>query len=160
MPSLRLRARHYRSGERIDVLCREGVMAAVGPPGSEHADLEADWIAPGLFDLGSQRRVFGRLNFRQPAGQNREGAAASLEGAVSDDGRFVAFASGASNLVTGDANGQTDVFVRDRVLGTTRRVSLGLNGADADGSSRSVHPRISIITRGPASWQASSAPLP
>ena len=61
--------------------------------------------------------------------------AATFEGAVSDDGRFVVFASGASNLVAGDANSQTDVFVRDRMLGTTQRVSVGLGGGDANGSS-------------------------
>ena len=33
----------------------------------------------------------------------------------SADGRFVAFASYASNLVMGDTNNQTDIFVRDRL---------------------------------------------
>ncbi len=51
MPSLRLRARHYRTGQRIDLLCRDGAVSAVGPAGSEPADFEAGWIAPALFDL-------------------------------------------------------------------------------------------------------------
>jgi hypothetical protein len=37
------------------------------------------------------------------------------------DGRFVAFASHAANLVPGDTNSKLDVFVRDRELGTTER---------------------------------------
>jgi Tol biopolymer transport system component len=50
--------------------------------------------------------------------------------AISADGRFVAFASDASNLVTGDTNGVEDVFLRDRLLGTTERVSVGASGAE------------------------------
>jgi MYXO-CTERM domain-containing protein len=41
---------------------------------------------------------------------------------VSDDGNFVAFASDANNLVPGDTNGVSDVFVRDRAAGTTIRI--------------------------------------
>ncbi|MDX1449690.1 MAG: hypothetical protein R3246_11585, partial [Acidimicrobiia bacterium] len=48
---------------------------------------------------------------------------------VSADGRYVVFESEASNLVPGDTNGAADVFVRDRVSGTTRRVSVTSTGA-------------------------------
>jgi Tol biopolymer transport system component len=44
--------------------------------------------------------------------------------AISADGRFVAFSSDATNLVRDDTNGKADVFVRDRLLGTTERVSV------------------------------------
>jgi Tol biopolymer transport system component len=54
---------------------------------------------------------------------------------ISADGRYVAFLSKASNLVAGDTNNDWDVFVRDRVAHTTRRVSVGPGGAQADGSS-------------------------
>jgi len=50
--------------------------------------------------------------------------------AISADGRFVAFASQASNLVSNDTNGQTDVFVRDRLNDTTRRVSVSSSGRE------------------------------
>ena len=43
---------------------------------------------------------------------------------ISADGRYVAFLSHATNLVTGDTNDQSDVFVRDRTAGTTQRVSI------------------------------------
>jgi Tol biopolymer transport system component len=56
-------------------------------------------------------------------------------GALSADGRFVAFESLSSNLVPGDTNGTTDVFVRDRQTGTTRRISLGPGGVQGDGQS-------------------------
>ena len=55
--------------------------------------------------------------------------------AISRDGRFVVFASGATDLVPGDANGAVDVFLRDRVLGTTELVSVGPGGAQANDSS-------------------------
>lgn len=44
---------------------------------------------------------------------------------ISADGRFVAFASEASNLVPDDTNASQDVFVRDRLAGTTELVSIG-----------------------------------
>ncbi len=52
--------------------------------------------------------------------------------ALSAGGRFVAFHSLASNLVASDANGQFDVFLRDRQLATTMRISVGPNGEEAD----------------------------
>src|SRR6185436_18281847 len=51
---------------------------------------------------------------------------------ISADGRYVAFASAATNLVPGDTNGQVDVFVRDRSSGTTQRVSVSSAVAQAD----------------------------
>lgn len=49
---------------------------------------------------------------------------------ISEDGRYVSFSSDASNLVPGDSNGSEDVFVRDRQLGTTERVSLSVAGTE------------------------------
>jgi Tol biopolymer transport system component len=57
----------------------------------------------------------------------------SYSPAISADGRFVAFASEATNLVRGDTNGDTDVFVHDLVTGRTARVSVASNGAQAEG---------------------------
>lgn len=48
---------------------------------------------------------------------------------ISDDGRYVAFSSYASNLVAGDTNGVPDVFVRDRVNAVTTRISLQDDGS-------------------------------
>lgn len=62
---------------------------------------------------------------------NRE----SGQPALSDDGRFVAFTSAASDLVPGDSNGCEDVFVRDRWLRLTWRVSVGRAGAQAQAAS-------------------------
>jgi hypothetical protein len=59
----------------------------------------------------------------------------SYGGSISGDGRYVAFVSSATNLVAGDTNGMWDVFVRDRQLSTTERVSVGPGGIQSDGSS-------------------------
>jgi len=55
---------------------------------------------------------------------------------ISADGRYIAFASAATNLVAGDTNGSVDVFVRDRVAATTTRVSVSSTGAQVSGISR------------------------
>jgi len=54
---------------------------------------------------------------------------------LSSDGRFVAFRSLATNLVTGDSNSACDVFVRDRATGVTERVSVDSSGLQATGRS-------------------------
>lgn len=66
-----------------------------------------------------------------------EGELGSIDAAISGDGRFIAFTSRSGNLVAGDTNGFEDVFVRDRVAGTTTRVSVSSTGGEGnDGSSR------------------------
>ncbi|MCH8025220.1 MAG: PD40 domain-containing protein [Chloroflexi bacterium] len=54
---------------------------------------------------------------------------------VSDDGRYVIYHSLADNLVAGDSNGQSDVFLRDRDTGVTTLLSAGIGGTPADGLS-------------------------
>ncbi|WP_157640283.1 choice-of-anchor Q domain-containing protein [Lamprocystis purpurea] len=55
--------------------------------------------------------------------------------AISSDGRFVAFTSAASNLVSGDTNAADDVFVHDRETARTERVSLDSSGVQGNGTS-------------------------
>jgi Tol biopolymer transport system component len=81
-------------------------------------------------DLGTRRTV--RLTVG-PDGARSNGTTSSV--AISADGRFVAFGSDASNLVPNDTNDTYDLFVHDRQTGTTERLSLGLGGHEADGSS-------------------------
>jgi Tol biopolymer transport system component len=63
----------------------------------------------------------------------------SFSPSISGDGRYIVFSSAATNLVMGDTNLQTDIFVHDRVAGTTKRVSLGAGGAQANNSSGFPH---------------------
>jgi len=66
-----------------------------------------------------------------------ERAGGSGSPSISADGRFVAFASAASNIVAGDTNGLTDIFVRDRLTRTTERVSLSSGGQQGNAGSGS-----------------------
>ena len=69
----------------------------------------------------------------------------SYQPAVSRDGRFVAFHSNASNLVPGDGNGGSDVFVHDAQSGTTEIVSV--DSAGVEGNSGSYAPALSADGR-------------
>jgi WD40-like Beta Propeller Repeat len=82
------------------------------------------------------------------------GAPAIQAVAISSDGRFVAFASPASNLIAGDTNGAVDVFVNDRSTGATTRVSVASDGTQANAGS--FDPSISADGRFVAYWSAAS----
>ncbi len=51
---------------------------------------------------------------------------------ISLDGRFVTFTSAATDIVPGDTNGATDVFLHDRAAGTTILVSVAIGGGPGD----------------------------
>lgn len=69
-----------------------------------------------------------------------QATAESFGPSISADGRYVAFSSLANNLVAGDT-GASDIFVRDRLTGTTTRVSVSSAGVQANEAS--VLPSIS-----------------
>jgi TolB protein len=68
--------------------------------------------------------VKGKTTRVSVSGAGAQGDGASGESAVDASGRYVAFASRATNLVRGDTNGHTDVFLYDRVKHTTERISV------------------------------------
>ncbi len=81
-----------------------------------------------------------------PAGQSGAGNGFSDSPVISHDGNRIVFRSAASNLVDGDTNGLPDIFVHDRVTGTTRLLSRHpVTGASANGASS--RPRISANGR-------------
>jgi len=51
---------------------------------------------------------------------------------ISGSGRYITFVTSASNLVSGDTNGESDVFVHDLRAGTTSRVNVSTSGAQAN----------------------------
>ncbi len=77
----------------------------------------------------------GSLQRASVASGGAEAGGDSFACSISANGRYVAFASDAANLVPDDGNGSTDVFVHDQETGQTRCVSLGTSGAPADGQS-------------------------
>ena len=86
----------------------------------------------GTADVFVRDRQTGTTRRVSVGSGGAQGNGLSVDPAISADGRFVAFASDATNLVPGDTNGADDVFVRDRQTGTTRRVSVGSGGAQGD----------------------------
>jgi Tol biopolymer transport system component len=102
---------------------------------------------PDVFVHDRHTRATTRVSlssFVFPSGGNRQGTGGgSFVPAISADGRFVAFASDATNLVPGDTNARPDVFVRDRQVQTTTRVSVSSGQAQATGGNSSSRPAIS-----------------
>jgi len=81
------------------------------------------------------------------ASDGTQGNADSWSPAISADGCYVAFSSYASNLVEGDTNGVTDIFVHDRVTGETTRVSVASDGTEANKYNEAIRSFISADGR-------------
>ena len=90
----------------------------------------------GVADVFVRDRQTGATERVSIASGGAQSNAASTTASISRDGRYIAFASAASNLVAGDTNGVNDIFVHDRDTGTTTRVSVDSNGGASNGSSR------------------------
>jgi Tol biopolymer transport system component len=84
-----------------------------------------------LRDRASNTTVLVSANFNGTGG----GDGSSISGTVSTNGRYVVFQSDSSDLISGDTNGVSDIFVRDLVAGTTTLVSVATNGSVGDGAS-------------------------
>jgi hypothetical protein len=113
-------------------------------------------VGTGLAVAAAQAGVgSGAVTSRVPvdrSGHQANGLSSSPT--ISADGRFVAFQSEASNLVPGDTNGHSDVFVRDRAAQVTRRVSVGAGGQQGNGES--FEPAISAGGRFVVFWSSAS----
>src|SRR5438128_1409548 len=89
----------------------------------------------GAVDIFVVDRTTGAVSRVSASSTATQANGASLSPAISGDGRFVTFASAASNLVTGDTNGAVDIFVVDRTTGAVSRVSVSSTGTQANGAS-------------------------
>jgi Tol biopolymer transport system component len=113
---------------------------------SEAANLVAGgkrrwWIIPDPeLHVFVRDRLAGTTERVSVSSAGEKGDGKSEDPSISADGTYVAFCSEASNLVGGDNNRRWDIFVRDRVAGTTERVSISSAGAEAwaDCSSPSI----------------------
>jgi Tol biopolymer transport system component len=92
----------------------------------------------GTVDIFVRDRLLGVTERVSVDSSGAEGNGESWTPSISPDGRYVAFHSFATNLVLGDTNGMVDVFVRDRQLGVTERVSVDSSGAEANEPSSGV----------------------
>jgi Tol biopolymer transport system component len=84
-------------------------------------------------DVFVHDRRTGRTRLVSAASDGTAGNGESYSPSISADGRFVAFASEATNLVRGDTNGAVDIFVHDGETGRTTRVSVASDGRQVNG---------------------------
>jgi Tol biopolymer transport system component len=102
-------------------------------------------IVPGdtnnSFDIFVRDRLTNTTTRLSVDSAGNQGNRSSVGASISADGRFVAFNSDASNIVPGDTNDETDIFVRDSLTNTTTRVSV--DSAGNQGNGQSVGPSIS-----------------
>jgi len=108
----------------------------------------------GADDVFVHDRQTGQTTRVSVASDGSQGNESSGYPSISADGRYVAFNSGASNLVSGDTNGTNDVFVNDRQTGQTTLVSVDSDGSQ--GNSYSNYPSISAEGRYIAFWSHAS----
>lgn len=88
----------------------------------------------GDYDIFVHDRQTGTTERVSVASDGTEGNGNSYSPSISSDGRYVTFESYADNLVEGDS-GERDIFVHDRQLGTTKKISMTSSGGLANGSS-------------------------
>lgn len=142
-----IRDRSLGTTRRVSVNSNE----VQGNSSSQHASISADGryvvfdssasnLVPndsnGQIDAFIRDRRAGTTRIVSVRSNGNQGNGASYEPKIAANGRFVVFTSEASNLVSGDTNAARDVFIRDLVTNTTRRVSLTSAEAQGNGGSQ------------------------
>jgi len=123
----------------LPAICADGSVVAFKSLADNLVDNDRNGVAD-VFARDRVRNGTARISV-DPNGHDANDA--SFPPAISPDCRFVAFGSAATNLVRGDANDASDVFVRDRVIGETRLVDVNARGEQANGGVSDVAPSIS-----------------
>jgi dipeptidyl aminopeptidase/acylaminoacyl peptidase len=89
----------------------------------------------GVSDIFLNDRSTGKTIRISVSSNGNQSNGGSVFPAISGNGRYIAFLSDATNLVSGDTNGKNDVFVYDRVTKKMERVSVSSSGKQGDGDS-------------------------
>lgn len=146
-------------GSRFDMpgtpaLSGDGRFVAFESIAGNLSDPSVDPDTNGVHDIFVRDRLTGATERVSVASDGTQGNAPSQDPSTTADGRYVVFQSGASNLVTGDLNQRTDIFVHDRQSETTELVSV--NNLELQGVGASTDPEISDDGRfvAFASWAA------
>jgi len=92
------------------------------------------WFNVYLRDRSNQTTTLISLSTKGATGGN----GSSFPAMLSTNNQYVLFESSANNLVAGDTNNASDVFLRDLANGITWLVSAGTNGVPGNGASRSA----------------------
>ena len=109
-------------------------------------------------DIFMRDRATGETSRVSIASDGSQANNACNHPSVSGDGRYVAFWSHATNLVPGDTNNRSDIFVHDRTTGLTTRVSIAVDGTQANQNSE--FPSISGDGRYIAFWSHATNLVP
>jgi Tol biopolymer transport system component len=120
----------------IDPTFQDDPKSIVNPEGKLDTGDTNDVPDVFLYDLAT-----GSIERDSVSATGEQANADSYASAVSGDGRYVAFVSLASNLVSGDTNNVREVYVRDRTAHTTIRVAMSDTGLQ--GNKLSVQPAVS-----------------
>jgi hypothetical protein len=147
----------YTSGDRAPIIrCRRSTgrcrVASVPPPGFRNDSVDSR-LALAAISQGGQFVLFRASgidsaphppkplalgiflrDMRARMTRTVTPRGGDIAGGLSPQGRFVLFSSSSPDLVPNDTNGHRDVFVRDLLTGTTRRVSVSSTGRQANGS--------------------------
>ena len=96
----------------------------------------------GRADVFIKNLTTGAVTNASTAADGSLGNGDSFNATQSRDGNLVAFLSNADNLVAGDTNGRTDVFVKDLTTGAITRVSTATDGTQGNAEATGI-PKIS-----------------
>jgi Tol biopolymer transport system component len=147
--SLRVRD---RSTGRYTTVCRGCSKPAFSGDDRLLAFVTAAGLVPedtnGVADAYVRDLTTGELERVSIADNGDQATAATGDVAISGDGRFVAFASDAANLVAGDANGRSDIFARDRVEGRTVLIGGAISWGASTDPAITASGRYVVFTRG------------
>ena len=121
---------NYNSGEYWGFISANGRYVAFGSKATNLVNNDTN----NATDIFVRDRLTGSTERVSIASDGTQANNFSTGIAISFDGRFVAFSSFASNLISDDTNGGIDVFVHDRQTGETTRVSVASDGTQHNGS--------------------------
>ncbi|GIF13408.1 TolB family protein [Actinoplanes teichomyceticus] len=80
-------------------------------------------------DIFVHDRQTGATTIASRAADGAQGDRSSSRGVITADGRHLAFASDATNLVPGDTNDTEDIFLKDLTTGAVQRISVTGDGS-------------------------------
>ena len=89
----------------------------------------------GVFDIFVRDMDADQTVRVSTSSSGQQANAYSAFGDISEDGRYVVFTSDATNLVSGDTNGQADIFIKDLLTNETKLVSCSGTGERTNGAS-------------------------
>jgi len=146
------------SGSIIGVAANVGVSQFYGPNSLDISN-DGHYLAYMAF-VGDNAQIY-RYNIVTTATElasskanGTAGDGSTMRPTISSDGRYVAFVSSDTDLVSGDTNDKNDIFVKDMQTGSVGRISIDSSGTQANDNSSD--PSISADGRYVAFWSDAS----